>query len=83
MRASTSDRASSAYTFSFEPKPPPTSGATIRSFCSPIPVTPDSVNRAMWGICVEEYSVYSPIDGTPIASVPRGSIGLGVIRGAT
>ena len=53
-RASARQSASSAYTLSFDPKPPPTDGATTRSWCSGSPVTIDSMILRMWGICVDE-----------------------------
>src|SRR4029450_2266363 len=37
----------------------------------------------MGGICADVHSVNSPIAGTTDASAPRGSIGLGVILGAS
>ena len=46
-------------------------------------MVPDKVTRAMCGICVEVHRVNSPIAGTTEASAPRGSIGLGVILGAS
>jgi hypothetical protein len=60
-----SARASSAYTFSFEPNPPPTSGAMMRSFDCGMPVAIDSPTRAMCGICVADTSVNSPAAGMP------------------
>ena len=51
-RASTS--ASSPYTCSLDPKPPPTSGATTRSLSSGMPTIPPRMKRAMCGIWVVE-----------------------------
>ena len=48
-----------------------------------MPVVPDNVTRAMCGIWVEVHSVNSPSAGTVVARAPRGSIGLGVMRGAS
>ena len=54
LRAITTASSSSAKTFSFDPKPPPTSGATTRNLSSGTPVTRPSTKRAMCGICVDE-----------------------------
>ena len=75
--------ASSAYTFSLEPKPPPTSGAITRSLFSSMPQVPESVTFAMCGICVELHSVDSPVEGMLMARQPRGSIALGISRGCS
>lgn len=79
-RATASAIASSPYTWSFEPKPPPTSGATTRSLCSGIPVTMASITRRMCGICVAEYTVYSPDAASGVTTTERGSIALGMSR---
>ena len=41
---------SSAYTFSLEPNPPPTDGATTRTFCSGNPRVRATMTLRMWGI---------------------------------
>ena len=46
--------ASSAYTLSFDPKPPPTAGATTRTWCSARPSITASWILRMWGIWVDE-----------------------------
>jgi hypothetical protein len=53
-RASSVARISSPKTFSFEPKPPPTSGATTLSLSSGMPQQSDSTKRRMCGIWVAE-----------------------------
>jgi hypothetical protein len=65
---------------SFDPNPPPTSGATTRSFVSGIPVVPESVTRAMCGTCVADHIVYSPVASTGCTSTLRGSIAFGISR---
>ena len=54
LRARARISASSPYTCSLAPKPPPTSGATTRILSSDMPSTPLSTKRAMWGTWVEE-----------------------------
>ncbi len=54
LRARTSASASSAYTFSFEPNPPPTSGAITRSLLSEIPQIAARMSRTKCGTCVAE-----------------------------
>ncbi len=54
LRATTSAMTSSAYTLSFEPKPPPTSGAMTRICCSGMPHVSASISRRMCGIWVAE-----------------------------
>ena len=66
--------------FSFEPKPPPTSGAITRSFASGIPVASVRVVRRMCGICVADHIVYSPWVGTGCTITPLGSIAFGISR---
>ena len=39
-----------------------------------------SVVRRMWGIWVDENTVYSPIDGVTSTTTPRGSIAFGMSR---
>ena len=53
-RASATHSSSSAYTFSFEPKPPPTAGATTRTWCSGMPSVMAVISLRMWGIWVAE-----------------------------
>ena len=53
-RASARQRTSSAYTLSFEPKPPPTEGAITRSFCSGTPTVMPNMILRMCGIWVAE-----------------------------
>jgi len=65
---------------SFEPKPPPTSGAITRSFASGMPVTPLRVTRAMCGTCVVDQSVNSPVAGIGVTNTARGSIAFGIKR---
>ena len=78
---SASASASSAYTSSFDPNPPPTSGAMIRSFDCGMPVAIDNPTRQMCGICVADTKVNSPAAGIPYARHPRGSIAFGISRG--
>ncbi len=52
--ANARQRASSAYTLSLDPKPPPTDGATTRSLCSARPSVIPSITLRMCGICVAE-----------------------------
>ena len=51
-RARATHSSSSAYTSSFEPKPPPTDGATTRSWCSGMPSVSATITFRMWGIWV-------------------------------
>ena len=55
LRASAMHSSSSAYTLSFEPKPPPTAGATTRTWCSGMPSVIAVMILRMCGICVAEY----------------------------
>ena len=73
-RASTS----SAVTCSFDPKPPPTSGAMTRRFCSGMPVTRASITRSTCGIWVADHRVNSP--PTHEQTTERGSIAAGISR---
>ena len=50
---------SSAYTFNFEPNPPPTSGVMTRSLFSGIPIIRANWVLSRWGICVEDQTVSS------------------------
>ena len=69
---------SSAVTCSFEPKPPPTSGAITRMSCSGMPKNADSANRSTCGIWVADQRVtWSP---THCATTERGSIAHGISR---
>ena len=52
--ASATQSSSSAYTLSFEPKPPPTLGATTRICCSGMPRVSAVMILRMCGICVAE-----------------------------
>ena len=45
---------SSAYTFSLQPKPPPTLGAMTRNFCSGMPKVRAPMTFRTWGIWVDE-----------------------------
>ncbi len=78
LRATSTASTSSAVTCSFEPKPPPTSGAITRMSCSPMPVTRASMTRSTCGIWVADHSVNSP--PTHEATTARGSIALGISR---
>ena len=74
--------ASSAYTFSFEPKPPPTSEGAMTRICdSGIPSVSANSTFATWGICVVDHTVKSPVEGTDCATTARGSIAFGISRG--
>ena len=53
LRAISTASTSSAVTCSLDPKPPPTSGAMTRMFCSGIPVTRASMTRSTCGIWVD------------------------------
>ena len=64
--------ASSPYMFSFEPKPPPTSGAITRKWSSAMPSMPASCRRTRCGTCVDVQSVRLPARYSAIT--PRGSI---------
>ena len=81
LRASATISASSPYTCSLAPKPPPTSGAMTRILSSDMPSTPLSTKRVMWGTWVEEYSVTPSPWGS--ASEERGSIGAPLVRWLT
>ena len=72
---------SSPYTWSLEPKPPPTSGATTRILSSVMPSWIDRITRAMCGIWVELQSVSLPWRHS--ASAPRGSIAAPAVRWLT
>ena len=78
LRAIRTASTSSAVTCSFEPKPPPTSGAMTRRFCSGMPVTRASMTRSTCGIWVADQSVNSP--PTQEQTTARGSIALGISR---
>ena len=52
LRASAVHSSSSAYTSSLLPKPPPTLGATTRTWCSGIPSVSAVITFRMCGICV-------------------------------
>ena len=78
LRAISMASTSSAVTCSLEPKPPPTSGAMTRMFCSGIPVTRASMTRRTCGIWVADHRVNSP--PTQAADHARGSIALGISR---
>ena len=52
--ASATHSSSSAYTLSFEPKAPPTFGATTRTWCSGMPSVMAVMILRMCGICVAE-----------------------------
>ena len=56
-RATATAISSSAYTLSFDPKPPPTDGAITLIFCSAMPQVIPSITLRMWGICVEDQTV--------------------------
>ncbi len=79
LRASAITITSSAYTSSFDPNPPPTSGAITRTFASGMPSTSVYAVRMMCGPCVEVIMVTSPAALTS-QSAPRGSIGVGISR---
>jgi len=83
LRESAMQSNSSAYTLSFEPKPPPTAGATTRTWCSGMPAVIAAITFKMWGTCVEEYSVMSPPKGCGTAATARGSIAIGMSRCCT
>ena len=78
LRPMSTASTSSAVTWSLEPKPPPTSGAMTRMFCSGMPKNADSANRSTCGIWVADQSVTS----SPIhcATTARGSIAHGISR---
>ncbi len=78
LRAISTVRNSSAVTWSFDPNPPPTSGATTRSFCSGMPSTAAIRNRSTCGIWVAVQSVNSSPTGSH--TVARGSIAQGIRR---
>ena len=78
LRAISTASTSSAVTCSLEPKPPPTSGAMTRMFCSGMPVTRASMTRSTCGIWVADQSVNSP--PTHEQTTARGSIALGISR---
>ena len=78
LRVTSIASTSSAVTCSLEPKPPPTSGAITRMFCSPMPVTRASMTRSTCGIWVADQSVNSP--PTHVATTARGSIAHGISR---
>ena len=80
LRASAMHSSSSAYTLSFEPKPPPTAGATTRTWCSGMPSVIAVMILRMCGICVAEYSVMSPPNGCGTATTARASIAIGSRR---
>ena len=71
---------SSAYTLSFDPKPPPTAGATTRTLCSGTPHVAAIITLRMWGIWVDEYTVMSPPYTPGTTATPRGSIATGMRR---
>ena len=78
LRAISRASTSSAVTCSLEPKPPPTSGAMTRMFCSGMPVTRASMTRSTCGIWVADQSVNSP--PTHEQTTARGSIAHGISR---
>ena len=78
LRVISTASTSSAVTCSFEPNPPPTSGAITRMFCSPMPVTRASMTRSTCGIWVADQIVNSP--PTHVATTARGSIADGISR---
>ena len=78
LRAIRTASTSSAVTWSLDPKPPPTSGAITRMFCSPMPVTRASMTRSTCGIWVADHSVNSP--PTQEQTTARGSIAAGISR---
>src|SRR5713226_3613219 len=63
--------ASSPYTFSFDPKPPPTSGVITRSLFSGIPIIKASCVRNRCGICVDDQMVSSSSPGQYAARLHR------------
>ena len=71
---------SSAYVFSFAPKPPPTSGAITRQRDSGTPQTTATNVRTKCGTWVELYSVSSSAAAPQLAITARASIGTGVSR---
>jgi hypothetical protein len=79
--ASQTMSASSAPKAAFAPKPPPTSGAMIRSSCGSSP----SVGQRPWwsrcGTCVESQAVILPFDGS--AAAERTSSGHAAMRWLT
>ena len=79
-RARTSARASSAYTLSFAPKPPPTSGATTRSLVSEMPQIAARMSRTKCGTCVEVWRVKPPPTASGVTTTARVSIGEGITR---
>ena len=83
LRDSAMHSSSSAYTLSLEPKPPPTAGATTRTWCSGMPSVTAVISLRMCGICVAEYSVMSPPNGCGTATTARASIAIGSSRCCT
>jgi hypothetical protein len=78
LRAISTASTSSAVTCNLDPKPPPTSGAITRMFCSPMPVTRASMTRSTCGIWVADQSVNSP--PTHEQTTDRGSIAAAISR---
>ena len=78
LRATRVVMTSSGVTGILPPKPPPTSGATTRTFCSSMPSVSASIVRRMCGIWVDECtSTPSP---TGCTTVERGSMKAGMRR---
>ena len=78
LRATSTASTSSAVTWSLDPKPPPTSGAMTRMFCSGMPKNAPSANRSTCGIWVDDQRVTS--SATQLATTARGSIAQGISR---
>ena len=68
---------------SFEPKPPPTAGATTRILCSGVPVTIAMKILRKCGTWVAEYIVKSPPNGAGTTITARGSIAIAMSRCCT
>jgi hypothetical protein len=80
LLASSSAKASSGYTWSFEPNPPPTRGAMILSLDSGIPVAIAIAVRRMWGICVDVHIVNWLDAALGSTRIDRGSIAFATRR---
>jgi hypothetical protein len=65
----------------FDPNPPPTSGATTRTCAASMPSMPAIASRSWCGVCVLSQIVSLPSSNA--AAVDRGSSGHGAIRWLT
>ncbi len=78
LRATSRAMNSSGITASLPPKPPPTSGAMTRSWCSGMPSVSAAIVLVMCGICVADHMVSCGAVGS--TTTERGSMNAGMSR---